>query len=175
MTSKSIGANYSLGTSTLSSLATFKQRDQEILRGNLFKEQKLDLDLWPCDLKMNRVVYSLGASGNFQANGSRDLADITWSTDRLVQNIFFKSSHKNGSRNLLSYCMSFSAMTLLTFFRSEGTIPDKGCCVKCLSANLTTWNKKPNCIKFKDVSSCYQTYLTFFVKYIYSVVSKHLA
>ena len=70
---KTIGVIYSLGASTVTSLATFKQNGQKILSRQhfFFKDQQLDLDLCPSDLKINRV-HLLGRGihctkfGNFQ-------------------------------------------------------------------------------------------------------------
>ena len=81
VTSKSIGVIYSLGASTVPSLATFKQRSQEILiRQHIFKPQQFDLDLWPHDIKIYRGhLFPRGTHftklpSNFQTKGSKILS-----------------------------------------------------------------------------------------------------
>ena len=76
VSSKSIGVIYSIGASTVVNLANFKQRDQEILGG-----QHFNIDLWPCDLKINRGhILPRGIIctkfGNFKEKGSKDIKRI---------------------------------------------------------------------------------------------------
>ena len=81
----SIGIIYSLwaSRSTVPTLATLKQRGQKIFsRQHLNKGQQFDLDLWPCDLKIDRShLLSWDTTvpvkfGNFQAKGPKYWADI---------------------------------------------------------------------------------------------------
>ena len=93
MTSKSIGVIHHLGASSVPSLATFKQRGQEILCGKHFlKDQLFDLDLLPRDLKINRGhLLHRGINctkfSNFQAKGSKD---IEWTPLCLQSDLFSK-------------------------------------------------------------------------------------
>ena len=58
----SIGVIYLLGASIVPCSRTLKQMGQKILSGqHLNKNHQFYLDLWPCDLKINRVIYSLMA------------------------------------------------------------------------------------------------------------------
>ena len=78
MTWTSLGVFYSQGISTVLSLANFQLWEQEILKGRCFSnDQQFDLDLWPCDLKINKDhLLSRGIHctkfGNFQVILSRD-------------------------------------------------------------------------------------------------------
>ena len=78
MTWTSLGVFYSQGTSTVLSLANFQLWEQEILKGRCFSnDQQFDLDLWPCDLKINKDhLLSRGIHctkfGNFQVILSGD-------------------------------------------------------------------------------------------------------
>ena len=70
-----------------------------------FKGQQFHLDLWQCDLKINRGhLLSRGIHctkfGNFQAKRSKDIekTSLGLQTDRQVQNNmlpFYKGGHKN--------------------------------------------------------------------------------
>ena len=76
MTWTSIWVIYSLEAITVPSLAKMiTVRDIE--RTTLFSDQHLDLDLWPCELKINRGhlfsrVIHCNKFGNFQVKGLKD-------------------------------------------------------------------------------------------------------
>ena len=56
----SVTVIYSQEASSVQSLATFQQRGEKILSGQHFYiDKQFDFDLWPCDLKSIRFIYSL--------------------------------------------------------------------------------------------------------------------
>ena len=93
VTWKSTGVIFSPGAFTVSSLTNFQQRDKKILyRHHLYIDQQFDLNLWPCDLKINRG--HLLPTGK-QRGQKRTLLGLQ--TDQQVQNnmpSFFNRGHK---------------------------------------------------------------------------------
>ena len=86
MTWKSTGINSSPGATTVPSLATLKQRSQRKLsRKHLYKDQQSDHDLWPCDLKIYRILafYYCTDFGNSLLKESKDIEQKTF-----VQRLF---------------------------------------------------------------------------------------
>ena len=84
MTWNSIENIYSLEAFTVPSWATFQQMSQEILSGQYcFNDLQFDLDLWPCDLKIDRG-HLLSQSNhctkfyNFQLKESKDMEQTSF-------------------------------------------------------------------------------------------------
>ena len=78
-----------LRVTSVLSLATFKQRGQKILSGqHFYKDQQFDLDLWQCDLKIDRGhLPSRGIHYTKSSFFQERLGLQTIPTDQQVQNI----------------------------------------------------------------------------------------
>ena len=112
MTLTSIWVIYSLEAFTVPSLAIFQQkwsRDTERTTF-FFSDQQLDLDLWPCELKINRGhLLSRGIHstkfGNFHVKGSKDNKQTSFGPQTDLQTerptdwhaAFFQRRHKKTS------------------------------------------------------------------------------
>ena len=111
---------YSLGASTVPSLATFRQRGQKIRSWHyLFENQQFDHDLWPCEPKINReILLSCGIHctefGNIQAKGFKDIEQTSigpqtdWLTGAKQYATFFQRGHNNKKTSLKTYLCKYS-------------------------------------------------------------------
>jgi hypothetical protein len=87
LTSKSIGFIYYLGCISAWSLKSVKQRVLKILSGQYIPMSSLTLDLWPFDLKINRVhlLFRMYQCMKFEVCQTKGSQDIEWSVYSYVQ------------------------------------------------------------------------------------------